>query len=513
MVKRRILMLLLASVLFFPAAAAEQELQLSLDDALLMALENNLDLMSARMDPEISEQSVMAEKAGFDGTITGEASFADQTQEVTNISQAPSYQRTSFSLGWSQKLNFGAEYSATLDSVGLDAEVTPDNIFFTTPTSYDANLSLGLTIPLLQGFGKEATRTELLLARGNLEISREQLRQQAHAVLESVENAYWDLLAAKHSLRIARISLKRAEDQLELNRKKVEVGTLAPIEITEAEAGVASQEETVIIEETNLENAEDELRRLLGVPESDPMWTKRIIPSDEPVFAPTPIDLEASITEALASRPEMASARRDLRNKELSRRTAKNRLRHQLDLRLSYVPTGTDVDEFVVISEDPPVREQTNWASQYESIREITELENRTWSAALNYTYPFNRRAARANYRTAELNQSKARVALQNQEQTIRVEVRRAVRSIESGVKRVNAARANVELQRKKLEAEEKKFDNGMSTSFEILTYQRDLATAELAQVRAHLDYIKALVALEKAKGTLLQARGLTLAE
>jgi outer membrane protein TolC len=512
MAKRRILVLLLASLLFLPAAAAEEgEFQLALNDALLMAMENNLNLMSARMDPEISEQSVIVEKAAFDGTITGETSHWDRTQEVTNISQPPGYQQTSLSLGWGQLLNFGAEYTASMSADEFSIDLVPENIiYYTTTTEMNADLNLNFRMPLLRGFGKEPTQLQLLLAKGNLEISREQLKQQAHAVLESVENAYWDLVAARESLRIARLSLARAEDTLELNRKKVEVGTLAPIEITEAEAGVAAQEETVIIEETNLHNAEDELRKQLGDPASGSIWMMNIIPTDNPVFAPVSVDLDRAIAEALATRPEIASAQKDVRNKDLSHRTARNGLRHQLDLELSYVPTGKDIDVIELVGGVPTTTAQ---ASLSDAINEVTDLENRTWTAGLRYTYAFNKRAAKANYRTAELNLNKARVALEIEEQTVRVEVRRAVRAIESGVKRVNAARANVTLQQKKLDAEQKKFDNGMSTSFEILAFQRDLASAELAEVNALIDYTKALAALEKAKGTLLQARGLSLAD
>ena len=129
----------------------------------------------------------------------------------------------------------------------------------------------------------------------------------------------------------------------------------------------------------------------------------------------------------------------------------------------------------------------------------------------MTFSYPLRNRAAKANYAIAQLNREKSAVDVKNQEQTIRVEVRRAVREVESGKKRVDAARANVVLQRKKLEAEQKKFENGMSTSFEVLTFQNDLADAELAEIRALIDYNKALVALERVKGTLLEARGLTL--
>jgi outer membrane protein TolC len=131
----------------------------------------------------------------------------------------------------------------------------------------------------------------------------------------------------------------------------------------------------------------------------------------------------------------------------------------------------------------------------------------------VTYTLPIGNKAAKARHRIAELNREKGSVDVQNQEQTVRVEVRSAVREVESGVKRVAAARKNVELQEKKLEAEQKKFENGMSTSFEVLTFQNDLADAELSMIQAGLDYARSLIAFERSKGVLLESRGLTLAE
>ena len=148
-----------------------------------------------------------------------------------------------------------------------------------------------------------------------------------------------------------------------------------------------------------------------------------------------------------------------------------------------------------------------------ESIARIGNGDVYNWSARVTYSVPIGNRAAKAGYARARISREKAQTDLDNAEQTVRVEVRRAARSVESGIKRVQAARKNVELQQKKLDAEQKKFDNGMSTSFEVLTFQRDLANAELSETRARLDYIKALAAFERSKGTLLQARGLELAD
>jgi outer membrane protein TolC len=150
-------------------------------------------------------------------------------------------------------------------------------------------------------------------------------------------------------------------------------------------------------------------------------------------------------------------------------------------------------------------------ADWQESLRNIGNGDVYNWSAGLTYRVPIGNRAAKANFAQARIRRERSQVDAENQSQTIRVQVRKAVRAVDSGIKRIEAARANVTLQAKKLDAEQKKYENGMSTSFEVLTFQNDLADAELRQIRAHLDYINALAGLEKSKGTLLESYGLSL--
>ena len=507
---------LVPAMLVASAAAQEREqVALSLEQTLRMALENNLDLVSARMDPLISEQQVDVQRAGFDPTLFAGASHSESEQEISNLFSLNESTSDGASVGVTQNFFFGGDYTVEL-SGGCNSQSGP---LVTADTTYGTTLDLRVNVPLLRGFGGESATEQLILARGNYEISREQLRIEAHRVLESTEAAYWDLVAAGQALRIARLSLARAQDLLELNRKKVEVGTLAPIEITQADAGVASQEEGVIVAETNLDNAEDELRRLLAIPANDPLWDQRVVPADEPFYEPMPIDLEAAIATAMQERPELANAEQVVLNRELNERVAQRNTRPALDFFANFTPSGNNFETTFLPGPDgmigtpDDITINTIDGRLFESLQEIPDLDNKRWSVGLNFSYPIGNRGARAHYAIARLNREQAEVALQNQEQSIRVDVRRAVRSVESGTKRVAAARVNVLLQQKKLDAEEKKFQNGMSTSFEVLTFQNDLADAELAEIRALIDYNKALVALQSAKGTLLGDRGLALAD
>lgn len=497
------------------AASGEPEVyRMSLAEALRRALENNLDLVAARKDPTIAEHRIALAQSKFDGVFGASVRYDDSSRDSTITDNSTGARdpgtadsdQVSASASWQKLLGFGGSYSLTLTGTDRDSssrQVSQFTGFFsdTAFASRQEGVSLHYEMPLLRGLGREATRLDVLLASGGLEVSTQDLRLAAMRTVKQVEDGYWDLLAAREALRVARESLELAQDLLELNRKKVDVGTLAPIEITQAEAGVASREEGVIVAEVAVENAEDNLRRLLAIPEGDPLWTQAIVPADAPRFERQVVDSGAALAAAMEYRPELAAARRQLRDSELSERVARNQKRHSLTLSADLSPSRSE-DDFRLeqITPGGPIRTNTT-----------TDSDGPQWQIGLTYRLPIGNRAARANYAVAALNREKSEVNLRNVEQAIRVDVRTAVRNVESGLKRVEAARANTVLQRKTLEAEQKKFENGMSTSFEVLRIQTDLSNAQLAEIRAVLDYTKALADLERAKGTLLEARGLRL--
>jgi outer membrane protein TolC len=377
---------------------------------------------------------------------------------------------------------------------------------------------LGFRLPLLKNFGKEANTASLVIAKRNLDISHEELRRLATTTLRSVEDAYWNLRAAREGQRVALQTLKLSQDLYELNKKKVEVGTLAPIEITQAEANVASNVELTIRGKEAVANSEDNLRHLLAVPKDDPIWVHTIIPTEDPVKDPRAVELDATIVTALQARPEIIEARAALENSALSERAARNAARHQLDLSAGVTPSGNNLidsirgagPDGILGTLDDTVTVVTGGIG--ETYKEVPKFNNYSWNVGLSYAVPIANRAAKANYAIARIDREKQEISVQNTEDVIRLDVRTAVRAVESGYERVTAARKNVELQTKKLDAEQKKFDNGMSTSFEVFTFQTDLRNAQLSLIQALLDYNKSLSDLERAKGTLLESKGLKLA-
>ena len=526
MLNRRLLAVLIALIFALPAAPGvafaqdgSEEARLTLEECLRAALKNNLDLVSAMKDPRIAEQQIEVSEAPFDPLVGASVDYNkidwDQTitaldpdtgEVLTTTDGLYQQDRTIGGVSWTDLLKFGGTYNVSFDVTDddtLNRSVDATGFFQdSTAATWNQGVTLHYEMPLLQGFGKEVNTIDILLARSNLETSKEDLRLQAMLTMKDVEDAYWDLLATQAALDVARESLNLAQDLYELNRKKVEVGTLAPIEVTQAEAGVASREEGVIVAETAVWNAEDRLRRLLGIAPDDPMWSQSIVLVDRPEFEERSVDVQAALETAMDQRPEIITARLQLQDSELAERVARKNTRHGLDLTANLTPGQSDTDRIAqtLIPGLPPTISDTN-----------TDASGDSWSVGLVYRYPLKNRQAKANHAIARINLEKSDVALRSAEQEIRVDVRTAGRNVDSGSKRVAAARANTTLQRKTLEAEQRKFENGMSTSFEVLRIQTDLSDARLAEIQAILAYMKALADFERAKGTLLQARGLAL--
>jgi outer membrane protein len=488
------------------SATPPDAVPLSLADALRDALENNLDLRVQRVSPEVAAQRIEIAWAPFDPSINADARHTESKSEPSSIFQAETVTQDDASVTWADRLTFGPSYTVGLAATKTDAP----NAFRSYNPSYDSGITGSLRFPLLRGLGREVTTVDVLLAREDLEISRQDLAARANETLQGVENAYWALVGAGEALAVSLQSRSLAQELLELNRRKVEVGTLAPIEITQAEAGVAEREEAVILAEASRRDAEDQLRAFMAIPREDPRWSRPIEPTLKPEFVEVPVNVEQRLDQALATRPELDAARRARRNAELTERASRNQLKPQLDLVASVNPTGNNLVDIVDPDGVPNSGDEfPETGGLGESLSEIPEFRNYSWSVGAEFSIPLRNRAAKASNAIATLERQRAELSIASLEQAVRVEVRTAARGVTSGAERIAAARKNVELQERKLDAERKKFENGMSTSFEVLTFQTDLANAQLRLIQALIDYQRARVELERVTGTLLEARGM----
>jgi outer membrane protein TolC len=489
---------------------------LTVRECIQQTLEKNLQIAISRYAPDVAESNIGIPEAVFDPTASGSVYYQDETRTdpfqsaIGTTTSLTTSTVSAVAASWLDPLTFGGSYRIDLEATGVDGDFDPDidtTLLASEPfKNYTTRWQFTYRQSLLRNFGKDVNIFPVVVARNNLGISAAQFHQ---VVLDTVAIAisdYADLNFAIMQLRTARFSLKLAQDFLEQNRIKVRVGTLAPIEITQAEAQVADREELVIIAEAGLRNAEDRIRADIGMRKDSPEWSRPVRPSDPLTleeFEPTE---ETALEAAFTNRPDLEQARLDLESRETEVHARENLKRWGLDFEGTYGNRGFSAYTYNPFTVDPEIH--GSYSDAYDDLQDRNQT---TWSAGLFLSVPIFNRLAASNYRIAASNLGQSQHQLAQVEQVARLEVRSGVRAVETNLKRVKASQVNVRLQREKLEAEQKKFENGMSTSFQVLQFQDDLSNSETRENLSKVDYNKALVELERVKGTLLERFGVAL--
>jgi len=471
-----------------------ERLPLTLRECLVLALKNNLDIIIARHGPESAATQIAEAEAAFHPIasldITKENKDTPLPASVQVFTRgafkAIENEMTEFNWNIRQRFISGSEYQISFHNL-RDA-----NTYNRFHSEYITNTFFSFRQHLLRNFGFDINKTEINIARNNRDISEYEFIKLVQEILAQVENSYWDLVFSIEDLKVKKKSLELAKDLLRRNRIQVEVGTLAPIEILEAETQVAAREEAIIRAEKRIKDNEDRLRKLINLPNYPLIRDVTVVPLDKPTFKKVKISLEESIQEALRKRPEYLLAKKKIENSHLRLNYSKNQLLPTLDL---IAGIGTLANE-------------GNFGN---SLQRIISGDNEDWLVGITFEIPIGNQLAKSRYTRARIELEKANFELENIKQNIILEVKEAVRQVETSIKRVEATRISSRLHQERLEAEEKRFKVGLSTSRDVLEDQEQLAEALSRELLAIIDYNKALVNLEKAKGTLLQSRGINL--
>jgi outer membrane protein len=404
--------------------------------------------------------------------------------------------------------NFGFTSSVQkLFTWGMDAAVafdsgrsTSNNAFSSFDPTLEGNLAVTVVQPLLRNFKFDTIKQQLFQSRKNREIADVDLRQTVALTSQTVRLAYWDYVYAINALKVAQQTLDLAQESLRNTRSRVEIGTLAPIDIVQAESEVASREEAVILAEAQIGQAEDQLRSLIYDPKEPDFFNIRLEPTDQAPFVVQEVDVTAAVQNALRDRTDLVAARKRLEITDYNVRYFRNQALPFLDARLDYNSTGLGGTQLVRDPNSPefppPVIGEIN-RSYSDVIADIFGFNFPTWRLSLNVTYPIGNSNADASLARTRVEKTQAETSLRQLELTIATQVRDAGRQLVANAKRVEATRAASLLAERRLEAEEKKFAAGMSTSFEVFQAQRDLALARSNQLRAVLDYTQSQVTFE----------------
>lgn len=496
---------------------ADNSVEMPLESALLLALKNNLDITFAKMQPAAAETDIMREQGEFDTLFTSEFSKYRERKQVANVlagsgSSADIWQeRYNFDGGLQKKFTLGTEADLSL----RHKETSSDLPFSGLIPEYYSELVLGLTQPLLKDFGIEVGRTFIKIANLNYQVSEQQFRQDVMDVLYQVEAFYWDLYYRIADLDNKRKSLERARDFQRTFRVRIEAGTLAPIEIHQADAEVSLRTQEVILAQARVHQAEDNLKKALNLYRDERYWDVAVQPADMPERSAIQPVTSDCIGIALEKRPDIKQARLGQDISDTQVRYSKNQLLPRLDLIGSIGTNGlSGGNNPVTIFQDPlaPPPPPSPWRGERnDSLEYMRDLDYYSYQVGVRLQFPLENRLARSQHTRARIEAAQAETTLKSVENTIVNEVRDAIRVIVTSRELIDSGIATLRYNQEKLKAEEKKLDVGMSTAFAVLEFQSDLANAESTLALAYAEHRKALTNLQRVMGTLLEEKGLLL--
>ena len=557
----------------------EGKLMLSLSDAIALALENNLDISIQRYNPKIADLDILRTKAGASprgvrtavtgasdvsggGFFGGGAGAQGGTGTAAGgVGQGAGGLVTSALGGGAPIGNFDPVVTANLNInhraspltnfvsqlfLGVDQFRTNTGVAnftyqqaFHSGTSFNlmwnnsrstsllqtlnpqlsANFQAQITQRLLQGFGFGPNTRNIRIAKNNREVSDLVFKQQVTLTVTQVQNLYWDLVSAQEDVKARARSVAVAQKLHKDNKRQVEIGTLAPIEIVRAEAEVARTRQDLIVAQTTAQQLETSLKNLVLRDLSDPALAgARIVPTDRITVPPVEpvVPIQDLVATALSARPELAQSRIDMRNREISIRALRNGMLPSLDAFAYWGGSGTAgvPTAFRRPGQTGPPQISPGFLGGIgTAINQAFGGDFPDYAFGLQISIPIRNRAAQADAAQAKVEERQAQLRLRQLENTVRAEVRNALIALQQNRARLDAARKQRELQERTLEAEQKKFQFGASTIFLVIQAQRDLAEAESTVVRALNDYMKSRVGMDRATGQTIHKNGIILEE
>lgn len=468
---------------------------LSIDEAVELALKNNLGLQIERMNPQIEDELVAGARAAYAPILSSQwrmnsstsqpRDFTEGDTPFTTDSLSSSFTYTQQSVPWTN-----ASFSATWNG----SRSTLENAFAPRfNPSVGSSFSLQAQQPLWRNFLVNPVKNQIQQAVLSRQIADISLRQRVVGTERNVRSAYWSLVGAIQRLAVAKQNLDLSETQLKNNRVRVEVGTMAPIDIIAAQAEVAGNQEAVIVAEAAIKSAEDTLRMLIFDPNQPDFWTASIQPTNEPVLQPLDVNTEAAIKTALESRTDIVAQRRQLQISDLSLKLSKNQTMPDVSIvaNAQGSANGGTIIDYVFGTEIETGREVRTFR---QTLGDVFGFVYPNWSVGLNFSYPLGKAAAEANYARAQIQRRQQDAQLKQTEMSITQQVRQAARNVQSNFQRVQSTKVARELAEQRLAAQQKRFDVGLSTLFELTQAQRDVVIQRNAEVNAIIAYSQSLV-------------------
>jgi outer membrane protein len=553
------------------------KLQLGLQDAIRLAVENNLDIDIQRYVTWIADTNVLRAMSGspirsaagftsvlgsiptpsFDPTITSQLNWSRQSVPITNpftsgtgviganILAALTSNQANANFTFAKGFETGTSVSVGFNN-NRNSTTSPATIF--TP-AVQSSLFFSFQQQLLKGFGILPNARYIIEAKNGSQVARDQLAFSVMTVIGNVENAYWNLAYAIENVRVQQTTVDWAKKNLLDTQRQLQIGTLAQLDVVSAESELAANEQNLIVAQTNEQQAQTLLLNLITKnPMAAGLENISVVPTDS-INTPPKVDIipyRDAVQEAWQNRPDLTAQQLNLKNDDIEVKATKNALLPGLSLFGQYgseglggnqiitstTPTGfgpntnapivnaqgqpvqvNGQDLFVQTVTGATISRSTVPGGLLDSWQTMIDSNFPTYAFGLSLSVPLRNRSAQADNAQALLQQREAVVQLQSLKNNIASAVRNAQIQMQQGVARVQAAVKATDLARQTLDAEQKKFQLGVSTDYQVILRQRDLATAEGSEIQAKTTLIEAIVAFNQALGRTLQVHNITISD
>lgn len=490
-------------------------IHLSLHDAILKALENNNEIQVQRTNVQISEYALKALDGYYDVVLGSNLTISSNTRPSANrITAGSSGSVATTSDSYTMNYNFSQQMPIGGGNWHLafnNSRISTNQFGSSLNPFYNSNIALDFQQPLFRNFRNDQTRNQIRIAKKALDLSDSQFRQRVVEIIAQVQKAYWDLVFAIRNVEIMKESMQLAKVNLENNRKQVEVGTLAPIDLAQSQAEVERRHQDEITSIGSVTVAENIVKGLILGDPSSPEWRGNLAPTESIEILPPAIDYESAQRLAFANRTELEQLRLQKEQNELDLKYFRNQTLPQIDFVGRYATAGLagrpgppiDFGGLPGFGGEVPALFVGGLGRAFN-----TAIQNRFREVVVGVqiNFPLLNRTAKAN-----LGRSKARGrVLQFQEkqlqQLVLAEVRNALQGVETARQTIEAARAARAAREVQLAGEQKKFEAGLSTTFLVLTFQNQLSLAKGAELQALVNYNKAIAEIQRVLSTTLDA-------
>ena len=496
----RLLALIIISAAFVIGSQAQtgesSVREITLHECVELALESNLDIQIQRLNPQIANFDFKGSYGAYDPQFSASANFRDSTTSGGTDEQGRPFpgnqsEDSTFAAGFNGVIPTGMTYSLNT-SVGYN-----DQVRVGTPSdSYAANLGVRLTQPLLKNFWIDGARLSIRLSKNRLAISEHAFTFQVMQTIAAVERSYYNLVASIEGVKVQEKALELGERTLAENRKRVEVGTMAPLDVQEAEAQVATSKAEALNAQRLLDFSENSLKNLIT--DDYVQWQNlTLVPKADLIAKPADLDVRDSWNKGLTMRPDLIQTRINLESQDIQLKYDHNQLFPSLDVFGSYSLAGFDRSSTDIFG-------NTTDASYGAMRDQVLDRDSPTFGFGVQLQIPLTRRAEKNRYRASQEQKAQLVLQLKQQEQAIMVNIDNAVKLARTNFERVQATAQARQFAEAALDAEQKKLASGKSTTFVVLRLQRDLTDRRASEIGALADYYLSLTDLSLLEGSIL---------